>query len=33
MVGVIFLVISLPTAFGIRRLEAAVNKAQGKFNV
>ena len=32
MVGVIFLVISLPTAFGIRRLEAAVNKAQGKFN-
>ena len=30
MVGVIFLVISLPTAFGIRRLEAAVNKAQGK---
>ena len=33
MVGVIFLVISLPTAFGIRRLEAAVNKAQGKVNV
>ena len=33
MVGVIFLVISLPTAFGIRRLEAAVNKAQGKINV
>ena len=33
MVGVIFLVISLPTAFGIRRLEAAVNKAQGKLNV
>ena len=33
MVGIIFLVISLPTAFGIRRLEAAVNKAQGKSNI
>ena len=33
LVGIIFLVISLPTAMGIRRLEAAVNKAQGKRNV
>ena len=33
MVGIIFLVISVPTAMGIRRLEAAVNKAQGKVNI
>ncbi|MFV1876202.1 ectoine/hydroxyectoine ABC transporter permease subunit EhuD [Nioella sp.] len=30
MVGVIFLIISLPTAMGLRRLEAAVDRAQGK---
>ena len=30
MVGFIFLIISLPTAFGLRRLEAAVDRAQGK---
>ena len=30
MVGFIFLIISLPTAMGLRRLEAAVAKAQGK---
>jgi len=30
MVGFIFLIISLPTAMGLRRLEAAVNRAQGK---
>ena len=33
LVGIIFLVISVPTALGIRRLEAAVNKAQGKVNI
>ena len=33
LVGIIFLVISVPTAMGIRRLEAAVNKAQGKVNI
>lgn len=30
MVGFLFLIISLPTAMGLRRLEAAVAKAQGK---
>ena len=30
MVGFIFLIISLPTALGLRRLEAAVDRAQGK---
>lgn len=30
MVGFIFLIISLPTAMGLRRLEAAVDRAQGK---
>ena len=30
LVGFIFLVISLPTALGLRRLEAAVDRAQGK---
>ena len=30
MVGFIFLIISLPTAMGLRRLEAAVAKAQGR---
>lgn len=30
MVGVIFLIISLPTAMGLRRLEATVDRAQGK---
>lgn len=29
LVGLIFLVVSLPTAFGLRRLEAAVARAQG----
>jgi polar amino acid transport system permease protein len=29
MVGFIFLIISLPTALGLRRLEAAVARAQG----
>ena len=33
LVGIIFLVISIPTAMGIRRLEAAVNKAQGKLQI
>ena len=33
LVGIIFLVISVPTAMGIRRLEAAVNKAQGKLKI
>ena len=33
LVGIIFLVISIPTAMGIRRLEAAVNKAQGKLKI
>ena len=33
LVGIIFLVISVPTAMGIRKLEAAVNKAQGKTNI
>ena len=33
LVGIIFLVISVPTAMGIRRLEAAVNKAQGKMKI
>ena len=33
LVGIIFLVISIPTAMGIRRLEKAVNKAQGKVNL
>ena len=33
LVGIIFLVISVPTAMGIRKLEAAVNKAQGKANI
>ena len=30
MVGFLFLIISLPTAMGLRRLEAAVARAQGK---
>jgi polar amino acid transport system permease protein len=30
MVGVIFLVLSIPAAIGIRKLERSVNKAQGK---
>ena len=30
LVGFIFLIISLPTAMGLRRLEAAVDRAQGK---
>ena len=30
MVGVIFLILSIPAAMGIRRLERSVNKAQGK---
>jgi len=30
MVGFIFLIISLPTAMGLRRLEAKVDRAQGK---
>lgn len=30
MVGFLFLIISLPTAMGLRRLEAAVNRAQGR---
>ena len=33
LVGIIFLVISVPTAMGIRKREAAVNKAQGKTNI
>ena len=33
LVGIIFLVISVPTAMGIRKLEAAVNKAQGKLKI
>ena len=33
LVGIIFLVISVPTAMGIRRLEAVVNKAQGKLKI
>ena len=33
LVGIIFLVISVPTAMGIRRLETAVNKAQGKLKI
>jgi len=33
LVGIIFLIISVPTAIGIRRLEAAVNKAQGKLKI
>ena len=33
LVGIIFLVISVPTALGIRRLEAVVNKAQGKLKI
>ena len=30
MVGIIFLILSVPAAMGIRRLERSVNKAQGK---
>jgi polar amino acid transport system permease protein len=30
MVGVIFLILSIPAAMGIRKLERSVNKAQGK---
>jgi polar amino acid transport system permease protein len=30
MVGVIFLILSIPAAIGIRKLEKSVNKAQGK---
>jgi polar amino acid transport system permease protein len=30
MVGIIFLILSVPAAMGIRKLERAVNKAQGK---
>ena len=30
MVGIIFLVLSIPAAMGIRKLERSVNKAQGK---
>jgi polar amino acid transport system permease protein len=30
MVGVIFLILSIPAAIGIRKLERSVNKAQGK---
>ena len=33
LVGIIFLVISVPTAMGIRKLESVVNKAQGKANI
>ena len=33
LVGIIFLVISVPTAMGIRKLEAVVNKAQGKLKI
>jgi len=33
LVGIIFLVISVPTAMGIRRLETVVNKAQGKLKL
>jgi polar amino acid transport system permease protein len=29
MVGVIFLIISLPTAFGLRKLESMVSRRQG----
>ena len=30
MVGIIFLILSIPAAMGIRKLERSVNKAQGK---
>jgi polar amino acid transport system permease protein len=30
MVGIIFLILSVPAAMGIRKLERSVNKAQGK---
>ena len=30
IVGIIFLILSVPAAMGIRKLERSVNKAQGK---
>ena len=33
LVGVIFLILSVPAAMGIRKLEDSVNKSQGKVNI
>jgi len=33
MVGIIFLILSVPAAMGIRKLERSVNKAQGKVKI
>jgi polar amino acid transport system permease protein len=30
IVGIIFLILSVPAAMGIRKLESSVNKSQGK---